>query len=104
MIKAALKEPLLHFIVPRPGDFRDLLRRQTRRDLRRRVHRRFHRRGRTARQRLRQDWRRPPTQDELRGLIDDYVKDEISYREGVALGLDKNDMVIRRRVRKNSNF
>ena len=43
-------------------------------------------------------WQRPPTAAELKGLIDDYVKEEIFYREALALGLDKDDTVIRRRL------
>lgn len=45
-------------------------------------------------------WQRPPTEDELRGLVDTWVRDEILYREGAALGLDGNDPVIKRRVRQ----
>jgi parvulin-like peptidyl-prolyl isomerase len=45
-------------------------------------------------------WNRPPTQAELQSLIDVYVRDEILYREGVALGLDQDDAVIKRRVRQ----
>ncbi len=37
---------------------------------------------------------------ELQGLIDGYVRDEILFREGVALGLLKDDPVIKRRVRQ----
>jgi len=44
-------------------------------------------------------WGRPPTTTELDGLIDSYVRDEVLYREGVALGLDRDDPVIRSRVR-----
>jgi hypothetical protein len=45
-------------------------------------------------------WQRPPTATELKGLIDDYVKEEILYREALALGLDNDDTVIRRRLRQ----
>ena len=45
-------------------------------------------------------WRRPPTQQELQGLVEDYIRDEIFYREGRAAGLDRDDTVIRRRVRQ----
>lgn len=45
-------------------------------------------------------WNRPPTRDELQSLIDVYVRDEILYREGVAMGLDQDDAVIKRRVRQ----
>jgi hypothetical protein len=43
-------------------------------------------------------WQRPPTPQELQGLVDTYISDEVRYREGVSLGLDKDDPVIRRRV------
>ena len=45
-------------------------------------------------------WNRPPSPVELHGLVDSYVRDEILYREGVALGLDRDDAVIKRRVRQ----
>jgi hypothetical protein len=43
-------------------------------------------------------WNRPPTEDQLRGLVDDYVRREVLYREALALGLDRGDEVIRRRL------
>lgn len=49
-------------------------------------------------------WQRPPQPDELRGLIDGWVREEILYREGVALGLDLDDTVIRRRVAQKMEF
>jgi PPIC-type PPIASE domain len=49
-------------------------------------------------------WRRPPTEQELQGLVDDYVRDEVFYREGRAAGLDRDDVVIRRRVRQKMEF
>ena len=45
-------------------------------------------------------WSRPPTATELQGLVDSYVHDEVLYREGVAMGLDADDPVIKRRVRQ----
>lgn len=47
---------------------------------------------------------RPPTVAELKGLVDDYVKEEIYYREALALGLDRNDTIIRRRLRQKMEF
>ena len=44
-------------------------------------------------------WQRPPTEIELPGLIEEKVRDEIAYREAVAMGLDQDDSVIRRRLR-----
>ena len=49
-------------------------------------------------------WQRPPTVAELKDLIDDYVKEEILVREALALGLDKDDTVIRRRLRLKMEF
>lgn len=49
-------------------------------------------------------WQRPPTTSELKGVIDDYVKDEIYVREALALGLDKDDDAIRRRLRTKIKF
>lgn len=45
-------------------------------------------------------WRRPPTDLERSNLVETYVRDEILYREGRSLGLDRDDPVIKRRVRQ----
>src|SRR6185437_11116872 len=45
-------------------------------------------------------WTRKPSEDELAGLVDAYVHDEILYRAGLALGLDRDDSLIKRRVRQ----
>ena len=49
-------------------------------------------------------WRRPPSDDELRAIIDDFVREEIYYREALALGLDSNDTIVRRRLRQKMEF
>ena len=49
-------------------------------------------------------WQRPPTPQELRGLIDAFVKEEIYYREAVKLGLDRDDTLIRRRMQQKMEF
>jgi hypothetical protein len=49
-------------------------------------------------------WQRPPTDAELKGLIDDWVREEISVREAVAAGLDRDDTIIRRRLRQKFEF
>lgn len=51
-----------------------------------------------------QIWRRPPNQTEIDGLIRDYIKEEIYYREAKRLGLDEDDTVIRRRLRSKMEF
>lgn len=49
-------------------------------------------------------WMRPPSRQELAGLAEDFVREEILYREALALGLDQNDLVIRRRMRQKMEF
>ena len=49
-------------------------------------------------------WRRPPSAEELQGLVDDYIRDEVFYREGRTAGLDRDDVIIRRRVRQKMEF
>jgi hypothetical protein len=49
-------------------------------------------------------WQRPPTDEELKGLVDDYVKEEIATREATAMGLDRDDTIIRRRLRQKLEF
>jgi hypothetical protein len=43
-------------------------------------------------------WQRSPTEEELRALVDARVREEVLYREAVAVGLDQNDIVVRRRM------
>jgi hypothetical protein len=49
-------------------------------------------------------WRRPPTSEEMDGLIRDRVQEEVYSREAMALGLDKDDTIIRRRLRQKMEF
>lgn len=49
-------------------------------------------------------WQRPPTEEELKGLIDDHVKEEIATREAMAAGLDRDDTIVRRRLRQKLEF
>jgi hypothetical protein len=49
-------------------------------------------------------WRRPPTHDELRGLITDYVNELLLAREARALGLEDNDVIVRRRLAQKLTF
>jgi len=49
-------------------------------------------------------WRRPPTREELEGLIRDRVQEEVYYREAMAIGMDKDDTIIRRRLRQKMEF
>ena len=47
---------------------------------------------------------RPPTKAELQGIVRDRVDEEILSREAQRLGLDKNDMIIRRRLAQKMSF
>ena len=49
-------------------------------------------------------WQRPPTTEELDGLIRDRVREEVYYREALALNLDKDDTIVRRRLRQKLEF
>ncbi len=49
-------------------------------------------------------WQRPPTESELEGLIQNHIREEMVYREALALGLDRDDTIIRRRLRQKLEF
>lgn len=49
-------------------------------------------------------WQRPPTREELEGQVDDFILQEIYYREAKAAGLDQDDTLIRRRLRQKLEF
>jgi peptidyl-prolyl cis-trans isomerase C len=51
-----------------------------------------------------QQWGHAPNSRQLGNLIDDYVRDEILYREALASGLDKDDTIIRRRLVEKMEF
>jgi len=103
-LKAALKEPLVHFIVlgalifvgyelvrsgeDHPGD--EIVVSDAR--------------AASMVQTFIRTWQRPPTENELNRLIDDYIKTEIFVREALALGLDRDDLIIRRRLRQKMEF
>ena len=59
-------------------------------------------------ERLSDNWskklNRPPTETELQGLIESYIKEEVYYREALALGLDQNDTILRRRLMQKMEF
>ena len=47
---------------------------------------------------------RPPTREEWEGLVRDRVREEVYYRQALALGLDKDDAIIRRRLLQKMEF
>jgi hypothetical protein len=49
-------------------------------------------------------WQRAPTAEEQRSLIDAWVRDEVFYREALAMGLDRGDPIVRRRMSQKVQF
>jgi hypothetical protein len=49
-------------------------------------------------------WQRPPTPDEMHNLVEDKVREEVLYREGLALGLDRGDTIVKRRLAQKMDF
>jgi len=49
-------------------------------------------------------WNRPPTDNELQGLVGEYIRESLLYREALAMGLDKGDHIIRRRLAQKLEF
>lgn len=49
-------------------------------------------------------WQRPPTQEELQGLVREYIREEAAYREALSMGLDRDDTIVRRRLRQKLEF
>ncbi len=49
-------------------------------------------------------WQRDPSDSELEGLIEEFIREEIYYREALAIGLDRDDTIIRRRLQQKMEF
>ena len=49
-------------------------------------------------------WRRPPTPQEMNGLLQSFIREEVLYREALAMGLDRDDTVVRRRLAQKIEF
>ncbi|MEM6992399.1 MAG: peptidylprolyl isomerase [Myxococcota bacterium] len=98
-----LREPLLHFVVLggllfgvvqwRQGDDPDANTIVVDADERARLSARFE-----------EKQGRPPTDEEARRLVDAWVDAQLLYREGLSLGLDRGDPVIRRRIVEKMRF
>ena len=53
---------------------------------------------------FRRTFQRAPTSQELDALVDDFVREEVLYREALAAGMDRDDSTIRRRLRQRMEF
>ena len=49
-------------------------------------------------------WHRPPTPQEFQAMVEDKIKEEVLYREGLAMGLDKDDTIVKRRMAQKMQF
>jgi parvulin-like peptidyl-prolyl isomerase len=49
-------------------------------------------------------WKRPPSAAELEELVQEHVREELACREALALGLERDDAIVRRRLRQKLEF
>jgi len=49
-------------------------------------------------------WHRPPTPEEFNAMVEDKVREEVLYREALAMGLDKDDTIVKRRMAQKMQF
>jgi hypothetical protein len=49
-------------------------------------------------------WQRPPTPEEMRNLLDGKIREEVLSREAMALGLDQDDTIVKRRLAQKMEF
>ena len=105
-MKALLREPLVQFLLlgaalflvdawlrpatPAPRDWSEIVVSEAR--------------IRNLAQTFARTWQRPPTREELDGLIESFVREEVMVREARVLGLDRDDAIIRRRLQQKMEF
>jgi hypothetical protein len=49
-------------------------------------------------------WHRQPTPQEFQAMVEDKVREDVLYREGLAIGLDKDDTIVKRRMAQKMRF
>ncbi len=49
-------------------------------------------------------WQRPPTEQEMMALMENRIREEVLYREALAMGLDKDDTIVKRRMAQKMEF
>lgn len=49
-------------------------------------------------------WQREPTDVELRGELESFIREEVLYREAIARGYDRDDTVVRRAMQRKMEF
>lgn len=105
MVKSLLREPLLHFLLLGLALFAldAWLRPASNAEARREIVV-SEARIRSLAQNFARTWQRPPTRDELDGLVESFVREEVMVREALAMGLDRDDAIIRRRLQQKVEF
>ena len=103
-IRRVWREPLLHFLLIGAALF--VFYEQTREQGSEAPNRILVNRGQVEQlaANFKRTWMRPATEAELTGLIENYVRDEVFYREALAMGLDQSDPVVRQRMRSKLEF
>jgi hypothetical protein len=98
------REPLLHFLVIGAGLF--LVFSASRQDEPQAAHRIVVDAGQIQQlvARFERTWLRQPTEQELQHLVENHVREEIYYREALALGLDRDDPQVRQRMRMKLEY
>jgi hypothetical protein len=105
MLKSILREPLVHFLLLGAALFAlDAWLRPTAATPANTEIVVSEARIRNLAQNFRRTWQRPPTREELDGLVESHVREEVFYREALALGLDRDDTIIRRRLQQKVEF
>ena len=104
LIRRVWREPLLHFLLIGAALF--VFYEQTREQGSEAPNRILVNRGQVEQlaANFKRTWMRPATEAELTGLIENYVRDEVFYREALAMGLDQSDPVVRQRMRSKLEF
>lgn len=49
-------------------------------------------------------WQRAPTPEEFSQMVENKVQEEVLYREAIAMGLDKDDTIVKRRMAQKLQF
>lgn len=105
MFKAILREPLVHFLLLGAAlFFLDAWLRPTAATAANTEIVVSEARVRNLAQNFRRTWQRPPTREEIDGLIESHIREEVMVREALALGLDRDDSIIRRRLQQKLEF
>lgn len=105
-VKKLFKEPLLHFLVVGAVIFAVDQWREGHRPQEDAPNRIDVTAGTVAwlRESFTRQWKRAPDEAQLRSLVDDHLREEVLYREALALGLERDDSIVRRRMAQKMEF